>query len=57
LGIEPELAQVERMVCEGNSAQRQLERHRGGAEIFDIHREMVDQTMQYRSTAPAAPER
>lgn len=57
LGIEPELAQVERMVCEGNSAQRQLERRRSGAEIFDIHREMMEQTMQYRSTAPAMPER
>lgn len=55
-GIEPELARAERMLREGNSAQRQLERRREGAAIFDIHREMVHETMQYLSTDPAAPE-
>lgn len=46
LGIGPELAQVERMIAEGNSAQRQLEERRGGAEILEIHRRMVAETMR-----------
>lgn len=52
LGIEPELAQVERMVTEGNSAQRQLEQWRGGAGLLDIHRRMVEETMRSGSIPP-----
>lgn len=52
LGIEPELAQVERMVADGNSAQRQLEQWHGGVGLLDIHRRMVEETMRFRSIAP-----
>jgi len=52
LGIEPELAQVERMVAEGNSAQRQLDLWHGGVGLLDIHRRMVDETMRPRSSPP-----
>jgi glutamate---cysteine ligase / carboxylate-amine ligase len=55
LGIEPELAQVERMVAEGNSAQRQLEEWRGGAGLLDIHRRMVEETMRPGSIAAGGP--
>ncbi len=52
LGIGPELAQVERMVAEGNSAQRQLDLWHGGVGLLDIHRRMVEETMRPRSIAP-----
>jgi carboxylate-amine ligase len=55
LGVEPELAQVERMLAEGNSAQRQLELRDGGEGLFDIHRCMVEETMHLRSVTPEEP--
>jgi carboxylate-amine ligase len=45
LGIERELSGVERMLETGNSAQRQLRMLDEGAEIEDIHRATVAETM------------
>lgn len=45
LGLERELARVEHMLREGNSAQRQLRMLADGVEMADIHRLMVAETM------------
>jgi glutamate---cysteine ligase / carboxylate-amine ligase len=45
LGVQGELARVERMLAQGNSASRQLELHRQGATIEEIHRLLVAETM------------
>ncbi len=45
LGLERELAGVERMLVDGNSAQRQLRMLRDGMSIEEIHRAMVAETM------------
>ena len=55
LGIGPELAHVERMLEEGNSAQRQLELWGGGEGLLDIHRRMVEETMRPRAVTPEEP--
>jgi len=57
LGLEAELARVEYMLVEGNSAQRQLARFRGGEEIFEIFSDMVRLTMtSHQAEAAAASE-
>ncbi|MHB8868697.1 MAG: carboxylate-amine ligase [Thermoleophilia bacterium] len=45
LGLEGELAHVERMLREGNTAQRQLRMQEDGVDLLDIHRLMVAETM------------
>ena len=45
LGVTEELAQVERILVEGNCAQRQLALYREGMDIRDIHQLMVEDTM------------
>lgn len=45
LGVEDELAQVELMLAEGNSAQRQLALYDSGMSLVDIHRAMIAETM------------
>lgn len=45
LGLERELARVEHLLREGNSAQRQLRMHADGVDLADIHRLMVAETM------------
>ena len=45
LHLEDELGVVERMLAEGNSAQRQLRMRRDGVSLEEIHRRMVQETM------------
>ena len=45
LHLEDELGLVERMLAEGNSAQRQLRMRRDGVSLEEIHRRMVQETM------------
>lgn len=45
LGLEGELAHVERMLREGNTAQRQLRMQEDGVDLPEIHRLMVAETM------------
>lgn len=45
LGIMEELGHVEKILAEGNSAQRQLELYRSGVSIPEVHRLMVEETM------------
>lgn len=48
LGVTEELAHVETILAEGNSAQRQLEHFRSGLDIHEIHRLNVAETMGER---------
>jgi gamma-glutamyl:cysteine ligase YbdK (ATP-grasp superfamily) len=45
LGLEAELARVERLIDEGNSAQRQLAMYEGGLDIVGVHGQLVRETM------------
>jgi carboxylate-amine ligase len=50
LGVEAEFARVERLVVEGNSAQRQLALYEGGLDIAAIHGQLVRETMASADT-------
>jgi carboxylate-amine ligase len=45
VGVTEELAHLERMLADGNCAQRQLALYRDGVDIHQIHRLMVEETM------------